>query len=126
VSWGRGKQAENGNCSVDTSTDAKKYIQTTKLSIDTVKGQKVLVTVAPDIYKVSQDTFTGIYLIWSVVKNSAGVKGVYNGELQKSSVKQEIISGNRQAIGNRSFVETINKAWGYADLPPESTIFSLP
>jgi len=126
VSWSKGKEDKNGNCALDTSSDAKKYIQTTKLSIDTVKGQKVLSSVAPDVYRITNDKYSGVYIIWSVVTNSAGVKGVYNGELQKSSVKEEIISGTKQAIGNRAFVETINKAWGYADLPADSVLFTMP
>jgi len=126
VSWSKGKEEKNGSCAVDTSSDAKKYIQTTKLSMDTVKGQKILSSVAPDVYKITNDQYSGVYVIWSVVTNSAGVKGVYNGELQKSSVKQVIISGTKEAIGNRAFVETINKAWGYADLPADSVLFIMP
>jgi len=76
--------------------------------------------------KLTNDQYSGVYVIWSVVTNSAGVKGVYNGELQKSSVKQVIISGTKEAIGNRAFVETINKAWGYADLPADSVLFIMP
>ena len=123
VSWSKGRQDTNGSCSIDNSSDAKKYIQTTQLTISTVKGQKILNSVSPDIYRISKDEYSGIDLIWAVVTNSAGVKGVYNGELEKSSVTRVFESGTKQAIGNRSFIETINKAWGYAELPSDASFF---
>jgi hypothetical protein len=124
VSWSKGKQdITNGYCSIDTSSDAKKYIQTTKLSIITAKGQKILKSVYPDILKVTKNEFYGSELIWAVVKDSAGIKGVYNGELKQASVTRVIESGTKEAIGNRSFIDTINKAWGYADLPSDSSFF---
>jgi hypothetical protein len=126
VSWSKGKENADGSCAIDTSDAAKKYLQSTKLSIDTVKGQRILRSTAPDVYKVAKDEYLGIDVIWAVVTNSAGVKGVYNGELTKSSVKREIISGTKQALGNRAFVETINKAWGYADLPADAVFFNAP
>ena len=126
VSWSKGKENKDGSCGIDTSDSAKKYLQITKLSIDTVKGQKILKTTAPDVYKLAKDEYTGIDIIWAVVTNSAGVKGVYNGELTKSSVKKEIISGTKQALGNRAFVETVNKAWGYTELPADAVFFNAP
>jgi hypothetical protein len=123
VSWSKGKQDTQGYCSVDTSIDAKKYIQTTKLSIITSKGQRILKSVYPDILKTTKDKFYGSEVIWAVVKDSAGIKGVYNGELKQASVTRVVESGTKEAIGNRSFIETINKAWGYAELPSDASFF---
>ncbi len=124
ISWSKGKSTANGSCAVDTSNDAKKYSQKTPVIFETVKGQQILRTIASDIYKVEKDEYYGVEPIWAVVTNSAGVKGIYQGETEKAAVKRVIESGSKQAIGNRAFIETINKAWGYADLPSEAALFN--
>ena len=109
---------------VDTSAEAKKYEQTTALTFETVYGYPIMRSAAPDAYKLANDDYYGLEVMWALAKNPAGVSGVYNGEIRRSSVKREIISGLRQAIGSRSFVDTINKAWGYPALPADSELFA--
>ncbi len=124
IVWAKGKNTIDQGCVVDTSNDATKYIQSTPVIFETVKGQPIMRMIAPDIYKVQKDEYYGIELIWALVTDSAGVKGVYQGEMQKAAVKRVIESGSKQAIGNRAFVETINSAWGYADLPSSAVFFN--
>jgi hypothetical protein len=126
ISWSKGNRNANGSCSVDTSASAKKYLQKTPIIFETVKGQKIMRTIAGDIYKVAKDEYMGIEILWAIATNSAGVKDIYRGEIERADVKRIYESGNRQAIGNRAFVETINKAWGYSELPSESVLFTTP
>lgn len=127
IQWNKGKSSADNynNCMIDNSPEAKKYEQVTSLIFETVMGTPIMRSIAPDIYKLAKDEYYGIELLWAVADNSAGVKGVYNGELKRASVKREIISGLREALGNRSFIETIAKAWGLPTLPTDADLFGL-
>jgi len=125
VQWQKGLRDTNQNCIKDTSAEAEKYKQITPLIFETVFNTPIMRTMAADIYKKENDDYYGVEMLWSVATNSAGVKGIYNGEIRRASVKREIISGLREAVGNRPFVETINKAWGYPNLPTDADMFGV-
>jgi hypothetical protein len=126
VQWRKGKRDSAENCVADTSVEAEKYKQVTPLIFETVFDMPIMRSLAPDIYKLANDDYYGVEMLWGVATNSAGVKGVYNGEIRRASVKRELISGLRQALGNRTFIETLNKAWGLPALPTDAELFALP
>ncbi len=126
VQWRKGKRDSAQNCVADTSVEAEKYKQVTPLIFETVFDMPIMRSLAPDIYKLANDDYYGVEMLWGVATNSAGVKGVYNGEIRRASVKRELISGLRQALGNRTFIETLNKAWGLPTLPTDAELFGLP